>query len=110
MPCRSGVSKRSNCTSAVRPQRYSTTFLPLLPLWNQQLLRSQQLRELGLNISRSIVESYGGHLSVITSGSGATFQFTLPGEASALGRLAYRGPTSGGTPWRCERRMQIILS
>jgi PAS domain S-box-containing protein len=38
---------------------------------------------MGLTISRSIVESYGGHLSVITSGSGATFQFTLPGEASA---------------------------
>ena len=38
---------------------------------------------MGLTISRSIVESYGGHLSVISSGSGATFQFTLPEEASA---------------------------
>jgi PAS domain S-box-containing protein len=38
---------------------------------------------MGLTISRSIVQSYGGHLSVSTSGSGATFQFTLPCEASA---------------------------
>jgi signal transduction histidine kinase len=38
---------------------------------------------MGLTISRSIVQSYGGRLSVTTSGSGATFQFTLPSEAGA---------------------------
>jgi C4-dicarboxylate-specific signal transduction histidine kinase len=38
---------------------------------------------MGLTISRSIVESYGGRLWATPSGSGATFQFTLPSEASA---------------------------
>lgn len=38
---------------------------------------------MGLTISRSIVESYGGHLSIINSGSRTTFQLTLPGETSA---------------------------
>ena len=38
---------------------------------------------LGLTISRSIVESHGGHLWATTSDSGATFQFTLPIKCSA---------------------------
>jgi signal transduction histidine kinase len=37
---------------------------------------------MGLTISRSIVESHGGRLWATTSGSGSTFQFTLP-KASA---------------------------
>lgn len=38
---------------------------------------------MGLAISRSIVQSHGGRLWAISSGSGATFHFTLPAEASA---------------------------
>ena len=39
---------------------------------------------MGLRISRSIIESYGGRLwAASSSGPGATFQFTLPVEAAA---------------------------
>ncbi len=33
---------------------------------------------MGLSISRSIVESHGGHLSFVKTSAGTTFQFTLP--------------------------------
>jgi signal transduction histidine kinase len=34
---------------------------------------------MGLSISRSIIESNGGQLSVVSARRGALFQFTLPG-------------------------------
>jgi PAS domain S-box-containing protein len=33
---------------------------------------------MGLSISRSIIESHGGHLSLVSASQGAMFQFTLP--------------------------------
>jgi len=33
---------------------------------------------MGLSISRSIIESHGGHLSLVSSSQGALFEFTLP--------------------------------
>jgi PAS domain S-box-containing protein len=39
---------------------------------------------MGLTITRSIVESYGGRVwATVNQGSGATFHFTLPGETEA---------------------------
>jgi C4-dicarboxylate-specific signal transduction histidine kinase len=34
---------------------------------------------MGLSISRSIIESHGGQLSLVQTSHGALFQFTLPG-------------------------------
>jgi signal transduction histidine kinase len=39
---------------------------------------------MGLCISRRVIESHGGRLwATPNAGSGAIFQFTLPGEAAA---------------------------
>ena len=39
---------------------------------------------MGLTITRSIVESYGGRVwATANEGAGATFHFTLPSEAEA---------------------------
>jgi signal transduction histidine kinase len=41
---------------------------------------------MGLTITRSIVESYGGRVwATVNQGAGATFHFTLPGKNEALG-------------------------
>jgi PAS domain S-box-containing protein len=41
---------------------------------------------MGLTITRSIVESYGGRVwATVNQGAGATFHFTLPGETEAHG-------------------------
>jgi C4-dicarboxylate-specific signal transduction histidine kinase len=37
---------------------------------------------MGLSISRSIVESHGGHLSLLPTSQGALFQFTLPVDSN----------------------------
>ena len=39
---------------------------------------------MGLAISRSIVESHGGHLSLLTASQGALFQFTLPVDSTQV--------------------------
>jgi signal transduction histidine kinase len=39
---------------------------------------------MGLSISRSIVESHGGHLSHLTTSQGALFQFTLPVDSTQV--------------------------
>jgi signal transduction histidine kinase len=39
---------------------------------------------MGLTITRSIVESYGGRVwATVNEGAGASFHFTLPGESEA---------------------------
>jgi signal transduction histidine kinase len=39
---------------------------------------------MGLSISRSIVESHGGHLSLLPTSQGAMFQFTLPVDSTQV--------------------------
>ena len=39
---------------------------------------------MGLSISRSIIESHGGHVGIIPSSTGALFEFTLPSDDAGV--------------------------
>ncbi|HET7214113.1 MAG TPA: ATP-binding protein, partial [Terriglobia bacterium] len=55
-----------------------------LQIFNAFVTSKPQGTGMGLPISRSIIESHGGHIwTVPASGQGAVFQFSLPIEVSA---------------------------
>ena len=68
---------------------FSDTGVGLPPKQADQIFKAffttkDNATSMGLPISRSIIESHGGHLWASgASGPGATFQFTLPATAAA---------------------------
>jgi signal transduction histidine kinase len=61
-------------------------------LFNAFFTTNPQGSGMGLAISRSIIESHGGHLwAMVSEGRGATFYFTLPVAVAEVAKAPANG-------------------